>query len=70
MLDRKYVRENIEEVQEALENQNMELDLDEFEKLEEERRDLLYETEQLRHKRNVASDKIGELKRAGEDASQ
>ena len=70
MLDRKYIRENISEVKKALENRNMEMNLDEFEKLEEERRDLLYETEQLRHKRNVTSDKIGKLKREGEDASQ
>ncbi|MGM0437544.1 MAG: serine--tRNA ligase [Bacillota bacterium] len=70
MLDRKYIRENISEVQNALDSRNMEMNLDEFEKLEKERRDLLYEAEQLRHKRNVTSDKIGELKRAGEDASQ
>ncbi len=70
MLDRKYIRENIKEVEKALEKRNMDLSLEEFEKLEEERRDLLYETEQLRHKRNVNSDKIGELKREGKDASK
>lgn len=69
MLDRKYIRENIDEVKKGLEKRNMEAPLDKFEELEEERRDLLYETEQLRHKRNVASDKIGQLKRVGKDAS-
>ncbi|MGM0410449.1 MAG: serine--tRNA ligase [Bacillota bacterium] len=70
MLDRKYIRENIKEVEKALEKRNIDLSLEKFQKLEEERRDLLYETEQLRHKRNVNSDKIGELKREGKDASE
>ncbi|MFW6029276.1 MAG: serine--tRNA ligase [Halanaerobiales bacterium] len=70
MLDRKYIRENIKEVEKALEKRNMDLSLEKFQKLEEERRDLLYETEQFRHKRNVNSDKIGELKREGKDASK
>ncbi len=69
MLDRKYIRENIEEVEKALKNRQLESPLDRFEELEEKRRDLLYENEKLRHKRNVNSDKIGELKREGKDAS-
>ena len=69
MLDRKYIRENIDEVKEALKKRNMDVPMDQFKELEEERRDLLYETEQLRHKKNVTSDKIGQLKRVGEDAS-
>jgi seryl-tRNA synthetase len=68
MLDRKFIRENIEEVEEALKNRQLESPLDRFEELEEKRRDLLYENEKLRHKRNVNSDKIGELKREGKDA--
>ncbi|MFW5787473.1 MAG: serine--tRNA ligase [Halanaerobiales bacterium] len=70
MLDRKYIRENLDDVKQALEDRNMEAELGVFEELEEKRRDLLYENEQLRHKRNVTSDKIGELKRSGEDASE
>ncbi|MCF8001116.1 MAG: serine--tRNA ligase [Halanaerobiales bacterium] len=69
MLDRKFIRENIEKVEKALKNRQMESPLDRFEELEEKRRDLLYENEKLRHKRNVNSDKIGELKREGKDAS-
>lgn len=69
MLDRKFIRENIEKVEKALKNRQMESPLDRFEDLEEKRRDLLYENEKLRHKRNVNSDKIGELKREGKDAS-
>src|SRR6056297_2043437 len=69
MLDRKFIRENIEKVKQALENRQLESPLDRFEELEEQRRDLLYENEKLRHKRNINSDKIGELKREGKDAS-
>jgi len=69
MLDRKFIRENIDKVEKALKDRGVESPLDRFQKLEEERRDLLYENEQLRHKRNVNSDKIGELKREGKDAS-
>ena len=69
MLDRKFIRENIDKVEKALQDRGVESPLDRFQELEEERRDLLYENEQLRHKRNVNSDKIGELKREGKDAS-
>jgi len=69
MLDRKFIRDNIDKVEKALKNRQMESPLDKFEELEEQRRDLLYENEKLRHKRNVNSDKIGQLKREGKDAS-
>ncbi|SFL94485.1 serine--tRNA ligase [Halanaerobium salsuginis] len=69
MLDMKFIRENPEIVAEAMKNRNMESPVTKFQKLDDQRRDLLYEVEQLKHKRNVNSDKIGELKRNGEDAS-
>jgi len=69
MLDMRFIRENPEVVEKAMEKRNMESPVEEFQKLDDKRRDLLYEAEQLKHKRNVNSDKIGELKRNGEDAS-
>ncbi|MFW6252204.1 MAG: serine--tRNA ligase [Halanaerobium sp.] len=69
MLDMRFIRENPEVVEEAMEKRNMESPVEKFQKLDDKRRDLLYEAEQLKHKRNVNSDKIGELKRNGEDAS-
>ncbi|PUU88779.1 MULTISPECIES: serine--tRNA ligase [Halanaerobium] len=69
MLDMRFIRENPEIVEEALKKRNMESPVPEFQKLDDKRRDLLYEAEQLKHERNVNSDKIGELKRNGEDAS-
>jgi seryl-tRNA synthetase len=44
--------------------------VDEVLALDEERRRLLVEVEQLRHRRNVASKAIGEAKRAGRDAAE
>ena len=69
MLDMRFIRENPEVVEEAMEKRNLESPVARFQELDDKRRDLLYEAEQLKHKRNVNSDKIGELKRKGEDAS-
>ncbi|MGM0421128.1 MAG: serine--tRNA ligase [Bacillota bacterium] len=68
MLELKFIRENPELVREALQKRGMTPDyVDDFLEYDERRRDILYEVEQLRHRRNVASEKIGQLKRAGED---
>lgn len=69
MLDMRFIRENPEVVEEAMKKRNMESPVARFKEIDDKRRDLLYEAEQLKHKRNVNSDKIGELKRNGEDAS-
>lgn len=65
----RFIRENPELVEESMKKRNMESPIEKFKGLDDKRRDLLYEAEQLKHKRNVNSDKIGELKRNGEDAS-
>ncbi|MGM0603054.1 MAG: serine--tRNA ligase [Bacillota bacterium] len=70
MLDMRFIRENPEVVEKALEKRGMNSAVPEFKKLDDRRRDLLYEAEQLKHKRNINSEKIGELKRNGEDASE
>ncbi|MGM0499320.1 MAG: serine--tRNA ligase [Bacillota bacterium] len=69
MLDMRFIRENPEIVEESMKKRDMESPIEKFKELDDKRRDLLYEAEQLKHKRNVNSDKIGELKRNGEDAS-
>ncbi len=69
MLDLKFINENQAEVKEMMKNRGLEKKkVHEFVDLDEKIRDILYEVEQLMHRRNVASDKIGQLKRAGEDA--
>ena len=69
MLDSKFVRENIEIIEESLRNRNYALSLDEFLKFEEQRRSLLKEAEELRNRRNVVSEEIGRLRIQKQDAS-
>ena len=70
MLDLKFVRENIELVEESLKKRGTEVSLEKFKYLDGKRRELLTEVEQLKHERNIVSEKIGELKRKGEDAAE
>lgn len=68
MLDVKWAREHISELSRALKNRNAKIDLGRFVELDKERRRLLTEVEEKKHKRNLASQKIAELKRKGESA--
>jgi len=70
MLDLKFMRENKQKIEEMLRNRNSNLTLDEFIKLDEERRILLTEVENLKNKRNVESMEIAKLKKAKGDASE
>jgi seryl-tRNA synthetase len=55
-------------VQEALRARGHQADLKVFQKWDDERRAVLQQIESLRHERNVVSDRIAEMKKAGEDA--
>ncbi|NPV43711.1 MAG: serine--tRNA ligase [Firmicutes bacterium] len=68
MLDIKLVRNNPELIREAVKKRGEEIDLDGFLKLDEKRRELLYEVEQLKSQRNTVSQEIGRLKQQGLDA--
>lgn len=70
MLDLRFIRDNIEFLKETLANRGSNIDLDEFEQLDAERRNALTEVETLKNKRNVASAEVARLKKAGEDASE
>jgi len=70
MLDIKFVRDNMEIVQQALINRGNNLSLDEFLTLEKERRVLLSQVEILKNKRNTVSQEISQLKRAKENADE
>jgi len=68
MLRRQFVRENPDAVREALELRGTEdVDLDAVLELDEQWRELKSRGDDLRHERNRISDRIGELKREGED---
>ena len=70
MLDLKFVRQNQDKVEEALRKRRAEVDLSAFSRLDEERRSILVESEDLKHKRNTLSQEVGKLKKAGQDASE
>ena len=67
MLEIKFVRNNLEEIKHMLSSRGMEADLELFESCDASRRSMLLEVEELRHKRNVVSDKIAEMKKKGEN---
>jgi len=69
MLDLKFIRENRKVIEEMLEKRGIDLPLEKFYELDEERRNLLKKIEELRAKRNRTSDLIGKLKREGKDTS-
>ena len=68
LLDLKFVREHLPEVQEMLRNRCNGLDLAGFKAAEQKRRDLLSESETLKAKRNTVSKEISRLKKNGENA--
>ena len=68
MLELKYVRDNINTVEEALKKRAGKADLATFTTCETKRRDIIQELESLRYERNTVSDEIAKLKKSGEDA--
>ena len=68
MLEIKFVRQNLESVEKALQTRGQSVSLDAFKTCDDERRAVLQELEALRHQRNVVSDQIADMKKAGENA--
>ena len=66
MLDLKFVRSNPDIVKKALQKRGASISLDPFLELDERRREKLVEVEKLKNKRNVVSEEIGRLKKAGQ----
>ena len=69
MLEIKFVRQNLSQVQKVLNERGLNVDLETFNRCDQERRAILQDIEGLRHQRNVVSDQIAGMKKAGEDAS-
>jgi len=69
MLDIKLIREETEKVKAALSRRKEEIDIDHVLALDESRRSLLFEAEQLKAKQNEVSKKIPMMKKAGEDTA-
>ena len=70
MLDIKFVRANPQIVEQALQKRGAKISLKDFLDLDAKRRDILYESEQLKNKRNVVSEEIARLKKEKQDAQQ
>ena len=70
MLDLKFVRSNLEDIKEMIQNRGYDLDVSHFEALDEQRREQLSVLEALRHRRNTVSDHIATMKKNGQDASK
>lgn len=69
MLDIKFFRANPEKVKESLTQRNAKTEIvNEFLKVDEERRQRLVTVEQLKSKRNTVSEEVGRLKKAGQNA--
>jgi seryl-tRNA synthetase len=68
MLEIKFVRQNLEKIEDSLANRRETADLETFKDSDAQRKSLLLEIENLRHRRNVVSEKIAALKKNGEDA--
>ncbi|SEH16923.1 seryl-tRNA synthetase [Natronorubrum sediminis] len=61
MLDRTYLRENPQEVRDALEARGADVDLDDLLEIDERWRELKARGDELRHERNQVTQRIGEL---------
>lgn len=69
MLDARFIRTNPEAVRKGLAKRYEEINLDEFLSLDQRRRELIQEVEQLKSKRNTVSQDIARLKKEKKDAS-
>ena len=67
MLEIKFVRQNLSTVKAAMAARGHHAEFDMFEKSDDERRKILQKIESLRHQRNVVSDRIANMRKAGDD---
>jgi seryl-tRNA synthetase len=68
MLDIKFIRENLDSVKNSIRDRGLKLDLDALIKIDDSRRKILIELEDLRAKKNMANDEITALLKSKKDA--
>jgi seryl-tRNA synthetase len=68
MLEMKFIRENADKVRQAIKNKGEKADLDLLLSLDEKKRKLLIQADELKHERNVVSEKIAKMKKEKQDA--
>ena len=69
MLDPKIIRDQPEKIKKMIKDRAVEFDFDKMLELDQRRRDLIKETDELRKKRNQMSIEIGQAKKSNNDAS-
>ncbi len=69
MLDIKRIRENPEILRQAIKNRNKDIDIEVIFELDDKRKTVLYETEQMKAKQNAVTKQIPQMKKAGEDTT-
>ena len=70
MIDRRLLREYPDRVREGLRRKGADVDVDRLVALDAESLELSRRADALKHERNVRSEEIGRMRRAGEDASE
>lgn len=68
MLDIRAIRSNPEEIKRKLRRRGQEFRIDDILKLDEERRQVIFEVEELKSKKNKVSEEVAKLKKAKQDA--
>ncbi|MDD4688123.1 MAG: serine--tRNA ligase [Eubacteriales bacterium] len=69
MLDVKLFRNDPEKIMTALKNRNSDLTLDGFKEIDEKKRALLFESEQLKANQNAVSKQVPQMKKEGKDTT-
>ena len=69
MLDIRLIRTQPEVVKAALARRKMDIDVDKLLELDSQKREILYQVEQIKAKQNEVSKKIPAMKKAGEDVT-
>jgi len=70
MLDLRFIRTNPDVVRKAIADKGEKAELDRLLELDESARAIIAESDELKRQRNVESERIASLKKAGEDASE
>lgn len=70
MLDLKFIRENVGLVKESIKNRGMDVDIDRLLAIDDRRKTIQRQLDELRHKHKQENKEIPELKKRGEDVSQ
>ena len=69
MIDLGYFREHLGEIEQMLRNRGAKLDLEEFRRIDTERRQRITSVERLKAERNKGSEEVARLKKSGQNAS-